>query len=45
MSYLDFFENTPAQDDIFNMSQEDLETTKDIFLENQRLNNFLYNYA
>lgn len=34
MSYFDFFENTPEQDSIFDISEEHLELTKDIFQEN-----------
>jgi hypothetical protein len=46
MSYLDFFENTPAQDQIFDMNVDDLEITKEIFIENQKINSFFScNYA
>lgn len=34
MNYLDFFENTPAQDQIFDINDEHLEISKDIFKEN-----------
>lgn len=34
MNYFDFFENTPEQDSIFDISEEHLELTKDIFQEN-----------
>lgn len=34
MSYFDFFENTPEQDSIFDISEEHLELTRDIFQEN-----------
>lgn len=34
MNYLDFFENTPVQNDIFNIDEEHLELSKDIFKEN-----------
>lgn len=34
MDYIDFFENTPNQDRIFDISEEDLEITKEIFQEN-----------
>lgn len=34
MDYLDFFENTPAQDNIFDIDEEHLELSKDIFKEN-----------
>ncbi|MFA6089389.1 MAG: hypothetical protein WC755_05985 [Candidatus Woesearchaeota archaeon] len=34
MDYLDFFENTPAQNQIFDIDEEHLEISKDIFKEN-----------
>lgn len=34
MDYLDFFENTPAQDQVFDIDEEHLELSKDIFKEN-----------
>lgn len=34
MDYIDFFDNTPAQDNIFNIDIEHLEISKDIFKEN-----------
>ena len=40
MDYIDFFENTPNQDRIFDISEEDLEVTKEIYLENEEFNNF-----
>jgi len=33
MDYIDFFENTPIQDEIFNIDDEHLELSKDIFKE------------
>lgn len=40
MDYIDFFENTPNQDRIFDISEEDLEVTKEIYLENEEFNKF-----
>ena len=34
MNYLDFFKNTPVQDQIFDIDEEHLEGSKDIFKEN-----------
>lgn len=34
MDYLDFFENTPVQDQIFDIDEEHLDISKDIFKEN-----------
>jgi hypothetical protein len=34
MNYLDFFENTPAQDKIFDIDEEHLNLSKSIFKEN-----------
>ena len=34
MDYIDFFENTPVQNEIFNIDEELLELSKDIFKEN-----------
>lgn len=37
MSYLDFFENVPNQDRIFDISEEHLELSKEMFQEDQNL--------
>jgi len=34
MDYLDFFENTPKQDTLFDIDEEHLALSKDIFKEN-----------
>lgn len=42
MDYIDFFDNTPEQDSIFDISEEDLEITKDIYMENMTLDKLLF---
>jgi hypothetical protein len=34
MNYIDFFENTASQDPVFDIDEEHLEMSKDIFKEN-----------
>jgi hypothetical protein len=36
---LDFFENTTLQDPIFNISEENIELSKEIFIENRQFSN------
>lgn len=41
MDYIDFFKNTPEQDSVFDMHEEDLEVTKGIYLESKKFDSFL----